>query len=467
MRWSSVLLAAVLLAAGAPSVEEKRISIYSTVANYNLPVADREGHEYVGLLEILEPLGTVSARQERDRWKLRFNTVDADFNAGKNRSKVQGHEVDLTARFLIENGRGLVPVASLNALMPKFLGGPVSFHEASRRLFIGNVSVHFTAQIRKVPVPVLVMEFSTPVNPTIATEPGRLRMVFTREPLVPPGSNTLIFDDKTIPSANYAESNGSAEIAVNSSVPLFASFSSDRRTITIAAAPQTTPGTAAGGTSSGTPTSSISAPSTASSPVVHATGKYFAVVDASHGGDERGAALADQLSEKDVTLAVARRLRLELEGRGLPTLLLRDGDLTVTLDQRATIINSVHPAVCISVHAASQGNGVRIYTSLLPAGGENKGAFLDWNTAQSPFLTLSQVTASSVGSELAKRQTPQRVLTAPLRPLNNVATAAIAIEVAPPAGGVVELSSPAYQNLIAGAVAAGVASVREKLEAPR
>jgi hypothetical protein len=54
-----------------------------------------------------------------------------------------------------------------------------------------------------------------------------------------------------------------------------------------------------------------------------------------------------------------------------------------------------------------------------------------------------------------------------LRPLNNIAAAAVAIEVAPPAGGISELNSPAYQQLVAEAVAAGITSVRDKLGVPR
>ena len=52
-----------------------------------------------------------------------------------------------------------------------------------------------------------------------------------------------------------------------------------------------------------------------------------------------------------------------------------------------------------------------------------------------------------------------------MRPLNNVAAAAVAIEVAPPAGKISELSSPAYQQLVAEAIVAGIETVKERLEA--
>lgn len=469
-----VVLSTLLLSAPAG---EKHMSVYSTTANYSLSVAEREGRDYVGLLEILEPLGTVITKTDGLHWKLRYKSVDGEFTAGKTRGRIQGRDFDLPATFLLERGRGLVPLASLSTLLPQFLGGPVTFHESSRRLFIGDVAVHFTAQVSKTAPPRLVMDFTSPVNPMIATEPGKLRMVFTHEPLVPPGSQTLTFDNKTIPSASYEENNGTAAITVAGSMPLFASFSNDGRTITIAPAPQATsqiptrppgpqvPGPQAAPPSLQTPQAQAGnyAPGANLSRLV----PYFAVVDASHGGSERGAALTDQLAEKDATLALARRLRQEFEARGLTTLVLRDGDTTLSLDQRASLANSAHPAIYICVHAASQGTGVRLYTALLPSGGDNHGLFLDWDTAQSAFRPASQTVETSLTAELGKRQIPVRTLIAPLRPLNNITAAAVAVEVAPPEAGISGLTSPEYQQLIASSVAAGVAAVRDKLEAAR
>jgi hypothetical protein len=72
-----------------------------------------------------------------------------------------------------------------------------------------------------------------------------------------------------------------------------------------------------------------------------------------------------------------------------------------------------------------------------------------------------------VAAQLQQQRVPVRVLMAPLRPLNNVTTAAVAVEVAPPESGVADLNSPAYQQLVTSAIASGVLSVRDKLEAGR
>jgi N-acetylmuramoyl-L-alanine amidase len=452
-----VLLSTFLLFAAS---DEKRITIYSTAANYSLPVIEHDGRDYVGLFELLEPLGTVVSKTEGRRWKVKYNDVDGEFTSGKTRVRVRGRDFDLPAKFLMENGRGLVPLAALATLLPRFLGGPVTFHETSRRLFVGNVAVHFTAQVMKAAPPTLVLDFTAPVNPMIATEPGKLRMVFTHEPLVPPGSLNLTFDNKTIPSANYQESNGVAEITVAGTVPLFASFSNDGRTITIAPAPQPS----AQSTPAATSTPGSPAPlATPPGPAVPGARSYFAVVDASHGGDERGAALTDQLAEKDVTLAFARRLRQELESHSFTTLLIRDGDITLTLDQRASMANTAHPAIYICLHASSQGHGVRLYTALVPPVGDARGPFLNWDTAQSVSYAASQSAEAVLAAEFQKRQVPVRSLIAPLRPLNNIIAAAVALEVAPPADDVTALNSTAYQDLIANSVASGLAAARDKL----
>src|SRR5262249_39235063 len=152
------------------------------------------------------------------------------------RAKIRGRDFELTAPFMIENSRGIIPLSSLGILLPRFLGNPVNFHEPARRLFIGDVATQVTAQIESAVPPRLVLNFSAPVNPTISTEPGRLRMLFMREPIVAPGNQPLTFDNSPITQATFSESNGAAEMAVTANTPLLASFSNGGRTITISAA---------------------------------------------------------------------------------------------------------------------------------------------------------------------------------------------------------------------------------------
>jgi len=164
-----------------------------------------------------------------------------------------------------------------------------------------------------------------------------------------------------------------------------------------------------------------------------------------------------------VTVAIARSLRKQLESRGISTLVLRDSDANLPVDQRAVFANADHAAIYIAVHASSAGHGVRVYTALLPYGEDDHGPFRSWTTAQRSALPLSQSTAAAVSGELQKRQVPVRTLTAPLRPLNNVIGPAIAIEVAPQAADVAQLMAPDYQELVTSAIATAIAANRDQL----
>lgn len=468
-KWSAGLFGCALIALFAllsGAAPAKHLSVYSVAANYSLPLVQHDGRDYVGLLELLEPLGRVSAKPEGNKWRLRFNNAQSEFQVGKTRARVQDREADLGSKFLMENGRGLVPVGSLASLLPRILGGPVSLHEVANRLFIGNVATHFTASLAGDNPPRLVFHFSAPVNPSIATDNGILRMTFSREPLVGPASPTLTFGNKTIPSASYAESNGVATVSVVAAAPVFATFGGDGRTITItptSAPAQTTPAPTAPAGQPAPATQPAATPTPPPVPATPAPRRYFAVVDASHGGDDHGETLSSTLLEKDVTVAIARSLRQELESRGITTLVLRDSDANLSVDQRAVIANADHAAIYIAVHASSSGHGVRVYTALLPFGEDDRGPFRSWTTAQHDILPISQSTASSVASELQKRQVPVRALGAPLRPLNNVTRPAIAIEVAPQGSDVSQLTAPDYQQLVTSAVATAIAASRDQL----
>jgi len=74
------------------------------------------------------------------------------------------------------------------------------------------------------------------------------------------------------------------------------------------------------------------------------------VIDAGHGGHDSGTASRRGGREKDATLAVARRLDEKLRAVGFRTVMTRDGDYFVPLDQRASISNRQRNAIFVSIH---------------------------------------------------------------------------------------------------------------------
>ncbi len=456
------VLAGMTQLAAAGSSEEKHLSVYSPAAIYTVPILERAGHEYIGLLELLDPLGRVSSQSNGGGLRLRFNSVDAEFIAGRTRGRIRGKNFDFAAPFLIENSRGLVPVGSLGALLPRFLGTPVNFHENAGRLFVGNIGIQVSFRLDANDPAHLALNFSGPVNPTISTEPGRVRMVFKREPLLSPGNSSIAFDNKIFKQASYSEAGGDAELEVAGNEPLIATFSGDRRTINLAPAPQSAVGNGSAATP-GTGQGNQGQPAAGNPAASGAPHRIVAVVDAAHGGEERGAALTETLAEKEVTLGFARLLRHELETRGFAVMLLRDSDIGLTLDQRAAAANVAHAGIYITLHAVSQGMGARVYTALLPVEGASKGVFHAWNAAQAQALPVSKIVSTAIVAEMQKREIAARASAASLRPLNSVVMPAVAVELAPGDGGVADLSSANYQQRVAAAIADAVASMRDRL----
>ena len=76
------------------------------------------------------------------------------------------------------------------------------------------------------------------------------------------------------------------------------------------------------------------------------------VIDPGHGGDDNGVKGAGGALEKDVALAVARRVKGAIEGRlGMRVLLTREDDNRVDADGRAAIANNNKADLFISLHA--------------------------------------------------------------------------------------------------------------------
>jgi N-acetylmuramoyl-L-alanine amidase len=74
------------------------------------------------------------------------------------------------------------------------------------------------------------------------------------------------------------------------------------------------------------------------------------VIDAGHGGFDRGGIRSNIIPEKGVALDVARRLRKYLEDAGFRTVMTRSSDTFVTLDQRVGRANRQRRAIFVSIH---------------------------------------------------------------------------------------------------------------------
>ena len=89
------------------------------------------------------------------------------------------------------------------------------------------------------------------------------------------------------------------------------------------------------------------------------------VIDAGHGGHDRGGIPGQRIAEKDMTLDVAQRLRNVLAASGYRVVMTRDSDVFVPLGTRVAIANSYRNAIFVCIHFNATGrrgaSGIETY----------------------------------------------------------------------------------------------------------
>ncbi len=198
------------------------------------------------------------------------------------------------------------------------------------------------------------------------------------------------------------------------------------------------------------------------------------MLDPSHGGPDSGSRIGDNILEKNVTLALAFRLRSLLIARGFTVVLTRDSDAALnpttaatplTLDDRAGVANHARAAACLLLHATGRGNGLHLYTSDLErAPGE--AALLPWLTAQAAWIPASEQLERSVSSALGRSHIALVSSTASIRPVDSLTCPALVVELAPETSDVQTVNDAAYQDRVAAAVAGALIFWQTGVQAP-
>jgi len=249
---------------------------------------------------------------------------------------------------------------------------------------------------------------------------------------------------------------------------------------------------APGAVASAGPPGSPSPPSSPP-PAVEAGGVRTVVIDPGHGGEEVGAQGPGGTLEKDVTLAIARKLRAALANSlGLQAFLTRDRDQELALDERAAVANNYKADLFVSIHAnASRSQGAKgsevyfltyqatddesrriaaieggAFTPGTPAPGSGDLALILWDMAQAEHLEASSALASRIQEELAEvtGSEGRGVKQAPFRVLVGAAMPAVLVEVAFISNAEEErlLVSDGYQSKVVAALVRGVARYQQQ-----
>jgi len=89
------------------------------------------------------------------------------------------------------------------------------------------------------------------------------------------------------------------------------------------------------------------------------------VIDAGHGGHDRGGIPGQRIAEKDMTLDVAQRLKNVLSASGYRVVMTRSTDVFVPLGGRVAIANSYGNAIFVCIHFNATGrsgaSGIETY----------------------------------------------------------------------------------------------------------
>src|SRR5256885_4927809 len=225
-----------MFVAGVFAAGGGKLAIFLPQSNFTVDIFDVGGKDYADLSSVLQGLGPVAGALGDNRYNLRFDNIEAVFENGSSQARVGRNVVQLASPFVIQDRRGLVPLQSVAELLPHFTQQRVDYHEASRRLYVGNSAAHFSVELMNNGA-ALQFTFTSRVTPQISAEGGTLRLLFLRDGVTSAAENWK-FESPLITSASYEETASGPEISIAAHEPLLASFAEGGRVISIAAAPR-------------------------------------------------------------------------------------------------------------------------------------------------------------------------------------------------------------------------------------
>ncbi len=222
------------------------------------------------------------------------------------------------------------------------------------------------------------------------------------------------------------------------------------------------------------------------------------IIDPGHGGKERGAVGPTGIKEKDICLAIAKKLEKLIKKSGLRAILTRSRDYDISLEERTAVANKHQADLFISIHVNASPRpstrGIETFFLSLEAsddearmvaafenkafGFEGKGVkelgdleFILWDMAQTEYLEESSRLAELIQVYLVQflNSKDRGVKQAPFYVLMGVAMPAVLVEVGFVSNSLEgeRLSSDYIQEKIARALFKSILSFQRLLKAKR
>lgn len=460
-----------------------------------IPVVERAGAELLPLDAVIQGLGVnVTTDARAGAATLAYGGREVGLFHKKNLASVGGDLRLLPAPCLLEDGRWLIPTEAVPRLLGPLLGVPAEWRAAVRvlvlaRLSLPRVSVatHVSGEVVRV-----VLEASEKVPFKVQQEAGRVTVAMLRD-LVDVSFQQERLTGGIVDGVQYVggRDNLLAVTLGRRFAQLKASEQEQPARLVLEFQALASSAARPGEVNTPGPAGASPAPAGALPSLPAERAVRTVVIDPGHGGADQGARGPGGLLEKDVTLALARRLRATIvNSLGLQVFLTRDRDEELPLDQRTAIANNYKADLFISIHANASrshaANGSEVYFLSYQASDDESRrvalaegslgdvlpgqpappqpgsdlAMILWDMAQAEHLEESSALASRIQEELADvtASKGRGVKQAPFRVLVGAAMPAVLVEVAFISNPDEEklLAADAFQGRVAAALARGI-----------
>jgi N-acetylmuramoyl-L-alanine amidase len=355
------LAASIAALCARPALGADEVVVLSGGGALRTPVLIIDGPRgaEIALEDAARGLDIAFSRDGRDgKVTLRSRGREVTLENGRSLFSTDGQLRALAGPVRVVGERTYVTPPSAATVLGAAIGQTASYRAAYRAVVIGPYDAPRLklANVVQAATVESALELSKPVPYEIRKDPGRVVVTFQADVMetdfiaesLPGRIVGSVRFERAIPPRlifDLGDRFGSVRTSERDPQHLALTFDSS-------AAPTPSPLPGVPGAS---PTPPLPRPSV--SPVTGFTRPIILVIDPGHGGGDVGAQGPGGRFEKDVTLALARRLRAAaVDSLSIQAYLTRDGDTEVPLDERAAIANNFNADIFISLHA----NGSRV-----------------------------------------------------------------------------------------------------------
>jgi N-acetylmuramoyl-L-alanine amidase len=352
----AALAAALLIFGSFIRAADATLPIYFANATVVVKTEIFNRETYLPLKQILESMGvpytdalayeTLTIRSGNSRLLVTKNSALISFN---------DQIVLLPVPVLREDGRWLVPIEFLTMGLTRLTGTEFRYRPGVPRIFAENVDapeLEMNAQTLG-PITRLTIRCGVPLNLDLKRDNQRVILTIDRSP-IEPVRERLEHRDRFLRSVAFDDSDGEAKLILDitkDAGDIRLTPADNNRVFFVDLLRKGEPVTEA-------PPPAAEPPAAPAKPdVVPAERRVrVVVIDPGHGGMDTGAK-GTAIAEKDLTLALARKLRTALQTRlGATVLLTRDSDMPLDNEARSAVANNNQANLFVSLHVGYSPN---------------------------------------------------------------------------------------------------------------